>query len=116
MARNLSQWGNALHSGEKTYPIVQQRKRWFAISGILMLTAVVMLFVNGLNPGIDFTGGTQFQVSNVADPSTEIAAAVVAVDVPEDEAKISILGDNDVLVQIGVVDKETAQQIVDSLA
>ncbi|WP_430869137.1 protein translocase subunit SecF [Demequina aurantiaca] len=116
MAMNLAKWGNSLHSGEKTYPIVQQRKRWFAVSGFLMLAAIVLLLTKGLNPGIDFTGGTQFQVSNAADPSPAIATEVVAEFAPEQTPEISILGANDVLVQIGVVEQATSQSIVDSLS
>jgi len=116
MAFNFAVWGNSLHSGEKTYPLVQRRKRFFAVSGILMLAAIVLLLTKGLNPGIDFTGGTQFQVSNAGNPDPAIATEIVATEAPAEEPKISILGGNDVQVQIGVVEKKTSQAIVDSLA
>lgn len=38
--------------------IVENRKLFFAISGGLVLVAVILLLVNGLNFGIDFAGGT----------------------------------------------------------
>jgi preprotein translocase subunit SecF len=114
--RSLAQWGNALHSGEKTYPIVQQRKRWFAVSGFLMVASVVLLLVKGLNPGIDFTGGSQFQVSNVANPDIAIALEILGADDPEAEPEVSVLGEDDILIQIGVVEPETARQISADLA
>ncbi|WP_062212561.1 protein translocase subunit SecF [Demequina oxidasica] len=116
MAMNLAKWGNSLHSGEKTYPIVQQRKRWFLISGFLMLAAIVLLLVKGLTLGIDFEGGTQFQVSNASDPDPAIATEVIANAAPEEVPEISILGTNDVLVQIGVVDQSVSQEITAELA
>jgi len=116
MRLNLAKWGNALHSGEKTYPIVQQRKRWFSISVLIMVLAIGLLLIKGLNPGIDFTGGTQFQVSDVANPDATIATAVVTEFAPEEQPRISTLGDNDVLVQIGVVDQQTSRAIVSGLA
>jgi SecD/SecF fusion protein len=38
-----------------------KRKLWFAISGAIILAGLVSLGVQGLNLGIDFKGGTQFQ-------------------------------------------------------
>lgn len=116
MRLNLAKWGNALHSGEKTYPIVQQRKRWFSISVLIMVLAIGLLLIKGLNPGIDFTGGTQFQVSDVANPDSTIGMAVITEFAPEEQPRISILGDNDVLVQIGVVEQETSRAIAAGLA
>lgn len=37
-------------------------KLWFVLSGILLLVAVFGIFVRGLNYGIDFTGGTQYDL------------------------------------------------------
>jgi len=116
MKLNLAQWGNKLHSGEKTYPIVQQRKRWFIASGILMLLSLGMLFGKGLNPGIEFAGGTEFRVTDTATPDQEIATEVVGDVAPDENPRVTILGDNDVRVQIGDVDTETAREITADLA
>lgn len=116
MAFNFAQWGNSLHSGQKTYGIVQKRKRFFAVSALLMITAIALLLTKGLTLGIDFEGGTQFQVSSAADPDPAIAASVVSAEAPEEDPIISILGDNDVQVRMGVVDKVTSEAILDSLA
>ncbi|SEI87121.1 protein translocase subunit SecF [Demequina mangrovi] len=110
MKLNLAQWGNKLHSGEKTYPIVQQRKRWFLVSGVLVALSLLMLFTKGLNMGIDFTGGTEFRVTDTAITEPEEARAVVAELAPDETARVTILGDNDVRIQIGVLDEDTAQQ------
>lgn len=37
-------------------------KLWFAFSGAVIVLGFVMMFMNGLNLGIDFTGGTMMQV------------------------------------------------------
>ena len=41
------------------------RQRWIAalISAVIFIASVVSLCVNGLNLGLDFTGGTQVEVS-----------------------------------------------------
>jgi len=42
--------------------IIQNRKIYFIISGILMLASIIALSVWGLNLGIDFTGGSLLEV------------------------------------------------------
>ena len=39
---------------------IGKRKLWFAISGAIIIAGLVSLGVQGLNLGIDFTGGSQF--------------------------------------------------------
>lgn len=39
------------------------RRRWYAISGTLLLASVLLLAVRGLNLGIDFTGGVVLELS-----------------------------------------------------
>ena len=38
------------------------RKRWYIISGSVLLICVISLFTRGLNQGIDFSGGRNYQV------------------------------------------------------
>ncbi|WP_062386951.1 protein translocase subunit SecF [Demequina iriomotensis] len=116
MKLNLAQWGNKLHSGEKTYPIVQQRKRWFIVSGVLVALSLLLLFTKGLNAGIDFTGGTEFRVTDTAITEPEEARAVVEELAPGETARVTILGENDVRIQIGVIPSETAREITSDLA
>jgi preprotein translocase subunit SecF len=42
--------------------IIQKRRWWFALSGILVLASLVSLLVWGLKPAIDFTGGTLLEL------------------------------------------------------
>ncbi|MCM2313351.1 MAG: protein translocase subunit SecF, partial [Steroidobacteraceae bacterium] len=39
------------------------RKRWYAISGVLLLASVLLIGIRGLNLGIDFTGGVVLELS-----------------------------------------------------
>ena len=41
---------------------IGMRKYFYIVSGVILLAGVVSLFVRGLNPGIDFTGGRTFVV------------------------------------------------------
>ncbi|MGO1712609.1 MAG: protein translocase subunit SecF, partial [Senegalia sp. (in: firmicutes)] len=42
--------------------IIKKRNIFFIISTIVIVIGIVMLFINGLNFGIDFTGGTLIQI------------------------------------------------------
>lgn len=52
-----------LYHGETRWDIVGRWKLWFAISGVLLLIGGAGLASNGANLGIDFTGGTVWQVA-----------------------------------------------------
>lgn len=51
-----------LYHGETRADIVGRWKLWFALSGVVLLIGLAALAVNGLNMGIDFTGGTVWEV------------------------------------------------------
>ncbi len=42
--------------------IISHRKIFFSISGILVLAAIAAILVFGFQPGIDFNGGTLWQI------------------------------------------------------
>jgi len=45
------------------YPFMATRKRWYAVSAILVLGSLLVLGVRGINFGIDFTGGVVLEMS-----------------------------------------------------
>lgn len=77
-----------LYHGETNVDIVGRWKLWFAISSAFLLIGLVALVGNGLNLGIDFTGGTVWEV-----PAGKA-------DVAEVEAAMTDLGYDDVQVQL----------------
>ncbi|SHI67908.1 protein translocase subunit secF [Dethiosulfatibacter aminovorans DSM 17477] len=42
--------------------VVKNKKIYFAVSILIILTGIVLIFARGLNVGIDFTGGTHLQI------------------------------------------------------
>ncbi|MDA8196593.1 MAG: protein translocase subunit SecF [Actinomycetota bacterium] len=53
-----------LYYGHTNYSFVKNRRRWYTISAIVILIGIGALFVRGLNFGIEFKGGTSWQVTN----------------------------------------------------
>jgi len=116
MKGSLATWGNRLHSGEKTYPIVAQRKRWFAISALLMVISAALLIGLKINLGIDFTGGSQYVIANVEDVSTAPAEDAVAQVAPGEQPRVTVLGDNDIRVQLGFLEPDQQIELTEALA
>jgi len=101
---NLSDWGNRLHSGETTYPIVGQRKRWFAISTTLVVLAALILIFKGLTLGIDFKGGTEYTLAGARSQGTSIATDVVIKQFPNGKPTAAPQNDGSILVTLGMID------------
>jgi len=76
-----------LYHGETKADIVGRWKLWFALSGVVLLIGVAVLASGGLRLGIDFTGGTVWQV------------AAGRAEVAEIEGAMADLGYEDVQVQ-----------------
>ncbi len=55
--------GGRLYRGEVSVEFVGRRRRWYAISGAILLISIVALFGRGLNFSVDFKGGSVFQFS-----------------------------------------------------
>ena len=52
-----------LYYGETDFDIIGRWKTWFAISGTILVIGLLGLGVRGLNLGIDFTGGNQWELA-----------------------------------------------------
>ncbi len=52
--------GGRLYRGEKSFDIIGKRRRFYALSGIVIIISAIALSVQGLHLGIEFKGGSQF--------------------------------------------------------
>ncbi|MGN6160969.1 MAG: protein translocase subunit SecF [Marmoricola sp.] len=59
----FSRLGNELYSGRKSVDFIGRAKTWYAISGLIVIAAILGLTLRGLNYGIEFRGGAQLTVS-----------------------------------------------------
>jgi preprotein translocase subunit SecF len=81
------------------FQFIERSWRWAILSGALILISVVAFAVRGLNLGIDFEGGTQWQFT-VKGPSASISKVRDALDpLGLGDAKVLIVGNNAVRVQ-----------------
>ncbi|GAA2166137.1 protein translocase subunit secF [Humibacillus xanthopallidus] len=63
---NFAQVGNDLYTGKRSIDFIGRQKTWYAISGVLVILALVGIFARGLNFGIEFSGGSEFRVQGVS--------------------------------------------------
>ena len=97
------------------YPFVQNRKKAYVFSGVLMLLSLVSLVTRGLELGIDFKGGMEFIVSGATEPgATAIREALTPVLGAEPEVKTY---GEDILVRVAAEGdiNEVQQQIVETI-
>jgi preprotein translocase subunit SecF len=107
-------FGQKLYSGEISYNIVGLRRRWYAISGVIFLIAVVSLLTRGLNYGIEFTGGAEFRVPSSSCTIEQARASVQ--DVGVTPSTVTELGGESIRVTTEAVDTAESLEIRASLA
>ena len=63
---NFAQVGNDLYTGKRSIDFIGRQKTWYALSGVLVILALIGIFARGLNFGIEFSGGSEFRVQGVS--------------------------------------------------
>ena len=113
----FAQFGNDLYSGQRSINIVGRRKIWYLISAVLIIISVIGPIIRGgFNFGIEFTGGSEFVVSNVSDTSQQLATNAVTSVVPEMAPKVSTLGEDSMRVQTGQLTATESREVRVALA
>ncbi len=110
----LGSLGHKLYSGEVSYDIVGKRRRWYAISAVLVLISLLSLATRGLNLGIEFTGGAEYQVSSTSCTIDQARTAVEETGVQP--SSVTALGNEIIRVTTEEVDNAQSLAIRTSLA
>lgn len=91
-------------------------KKWFAISGVLLLASIIAIASGRLNLGIDFQGGAQFTATGV---ERQLSTQEVRQVLPDDVAASSTVqttGNSGYEVRTPVIGQQETRQIRDSLS
>jgi preprotein translocase subunit SecF len=114
---SFSKFGNDLYTGARSYNIIGSRRLWYIIAAILILSAIVVPIVrNSWVFGIEFTGGSQFQISNVGHADQSLATDAVQSVVPGATPKVAIVGTDSVRVQTELLTTDQSDKIRAALA
>ncbi|MBI5160460.1 MAG: protein translocase subunit SecF [Micrococcales bacterium] len=125
---SFSQFGNDLYTGARSVDFVGKRRIWFTIAILLMIAAIAVPFVrgggnpaNGFNFGIEFRGGSQFQVADIPGTQTSANLQTRATDavnsiIPSATVFVSTLGNDAVRVQTDQLSEGQSTQVRGALA
>ena len=117
----FSRLGNDLYSGKKSIDFVGRKWLWYSGSGLIVLLAVLGLYFQGLNMGIEFEGGAQYRVTLPADQVTqdnadELRQAVAATGIEGASSPVvTTTGENGIIVQTKQLNSADSQEVVDTI-
>lgn len=116
MAVGFAQWGNDLYTGRRSYDIVGHRRIFYIASTILVLISAALLIKPGLNPGIEFRGGSEFVVSGIAgDRDQQLAIDTVQGIASGESPEVTNLGADSLRIQVAELTDEQVNKVGDAL-
>ncbi|QGN32701.1 protein translocase subunit SecF [Microlunatus sp. Gsoil 973] len=116
----LGNLGHGLYTGEVSFDFVGRWRRWFIISAVAILIVVAGFALRGLNLGIEFTGGAEFQIPASTDQATiqKVEDALANSGVPHaGDAEVTRVGNSTIRVETSTLNTASeVPQVKDALA
>lgn len=94
------------------FNFVRYKKIYFVFSGVLVLGSIVSVFIFGLNPGIDFTGGSIIELEYSAQRPTNQEIRESLADFDLGEIYVQPTGERGVVIRMKAISEETHQSII----
>ena len=119
----FAKFGNDLYTGERSFNFVGKRRIWYIIAAVMIVASIVgPALRGGFVFGIEFRGGSEFQVSEIKnlddDPiaNQNTASAAVESTVPGSSPRVTTVGDNGIRVQTEQLTQQESDSLVGALA
>lgn len=110
----LGHLGARLYRGEVSYDFVGRRRLLYTISAIVLAISFFGLFGRGLNLGIEFRGGAEFQVASATGTVEQARATVSGLDI--ENPIVTKLGNGTLRIQTRDLTTEETDSVVAALA
>jgi preprotein translocase subunit SecF len=110
----LSGLGGRLYSGETSFNIVGNRRRWYSISAVFILISIGALFIQGLHLGIEFKGGSSYTVNKAGISVEQARASVSDVGIPG-EIIVQKIGNDKIRIETGALTSEQSTAVETAL-
>ncbi len=110
----LGTLGHKLYTGQVSYNIVGNRKKWYMVSAVLLLVAISGILIRGLNLGIEFSGGAEFYVPSQSCSIQDVRGALT--DAGIETSTVTEIGDSNIRAQTESMPAEQSNQVVDNMA
>ena len=107
--------GARLYSGETSFEFIATRKRWYAISTLLLVLSIGTIVFQGLHLGIEFKGGSSYTITK-SGATVEEARSVVESTGVSSELIVQSVGSDKIRIQTGSLTTAQSNAIQDALA
>ncbi|NIA18256.1 MAG: protein translocase subunit SecF [Actinobacteria bacterium] len=97
------------------YKIIQNRKTWLSISGLLVAASIILLIAFGLNFGIDFTGGSLLEVRFLSEKPTAEEIKNALSDLDLGSLTVQPAGEDGMLLRFQDISEEKHQEVLTTL-
>ncbi|MFA6404941.1 MAG: protein translocase subunit SecF [Candidatus Paceibacterota bacterium] len=94
--------------------IINNRKIFYTISGILVLASIVSVIIWGLKPGIDFSGGTLIDISYSSDRPSQGSVIEVLSSIDKN-VSVRPSGDTDFIIRMKTINEDEHATIKQAL-
>lgn len=102
--------GGRLYSGETSFNIIGNRKRWYVISAVFLIISIGALVVQGLHLGLEFKGGASYTVNKVGATIEQGRIAASNFDIPG-ESIVQKVGSDKIRIQTGALTPAQANAV-----
>jgi preprotein translocase subunit SecF len=116
MASRFQQFGNDLFTGARSIEFVGRRKLWLGIAGVVMIICIIIPAVQGFNWGIDFRGGSQFQIAHTKTTDQTIATDTVHEVTPDAVVQVSVVNGDGIRITTDQLTTGQTKEITNRLA
>lgn len=118
---SLVKFGNDLYTGARSFDFVGKRRTAYIIAIVIVIISVVVPIARGgFVLGIEFRGGSEFQVAGVvSEPDQQLAIDTVTDIVPEAGPRVTLIGDasdRSIRVQTEQLGPEVTNEVRSALA
>lgn len=116
---SFSQFGNDLYTGKRSYNFVGRYRTWYLIAAVMIIACVVVPVIRGgFVFGIEFRGGSEFQISNSTITDQTLAANTVLKVVANAAPRVTTIGTSppSIRVQTGQLSSNQSGAVRDALA
>lgn len=92
---SLVKFGNDLYTGARSYDFVGKRNLWYVIAAVAVLISIVIpVLRGGFVFGIEFRGGSEFQIAGVeSNPDQQLAIDAAEEVVADSSPHVTLVGD-----------------------
>ncbi|MEI6494925.1 MAG: protein translocase subunit SecF [bacterium] len=96
--------------------IIKNRAIFLSISALLVISALVSVFIYGLNPGSDFRGGAVYEVEYTDTRPADVKAFLPQIDAVAKGATIQVVGEKGAIVKAGDISQVQKDSIANVLS